>query len=133
MIKHLQVAVGVIVNAQQEVLIARRQAHQHQGNLWEFPGGKREPEESRLDALKRELQEEVGLLVEKAEDLFQVEHDYTDRKVTLDVWLVEQFSGEIAGREGQEIKWCPLNALDEHEFPAANSAIVSAVKSYYQN
>ena len=38
--QHLQVAVGVIVNAEREILIARRHAHQHQGDLWEFPGGK---------------------------------------------------------------------------------------------
>lgn len=130
--QHLQVAVGVIVNADKQILIARRQAHQHQGDLWEFPGGKREAEESRLAALTRELHEEVGLQVINARDLLQINHDYADRKVTLDVWLVDQFSGEVHGREGQQIKWCSLAELDQHEFPAANSAIVTAIKDFFQ-
>lgn len=131
--QHLQVAVGVIVNAEQEILIARRQAHQHQGDLWEFPGGKREADESRLAALSRELHEEVGLQVLDARDLLQIEHDYADRKVTLDVWLVQQFSGDVQGREGQQIKWCPLAELDQHDFPAANGAIISAIKAFFQD
>ncbi|HET8807413.1 MAG TPA: 8-oxo-dGTP diphosphatase MutT [Methylophaga sp.] len=130
--QHLQVAVGVIVNADKQILIARRQAHQHQGDRWEFPGGKREADESRLAALKRELNEEVGLQVLDARDLLQIDHDYTDRKVTLDVWLVERFSGEVHGREGQQIKWCPLAELEQHDFPAANGAIVTAIKNYFQ-
>jgi len=130
--QHLRVAVGVVVNADKQILIARRQAHQHQGDLWEFPGGKREPDESRLAALQRELYEEVGLQILDAQDLLQIDHDYSDRKVTLDVWLVEQFSGEVHGREGQQIKWCPLAELDQHEFPAANGAIVTAIKDYFR-
>lgn len=130
--QHLQVAVGVIVNADREILIARRHAHQHQGDLWEFPGGKREADESRLGALKRELHEEVGLQVLDARDLVQIEHDYPDRKVTLDVWLVEQFTGDVHGREGQLIKWCPLAELAQHDFPAANGPIVAAIQNHYQ-
>lgn len=132
MMFHLQVAVGVIVNTDQQILIARRQPHQHQGDLWEFPGGKREADESRLAALSRELHEEVGLHVINAIDLLQIEHDYADRKVTLDVWLVDQFSGEVHGREGQLIKWCPVAELGQHDFPAANATIIDAIQNYYQ-
>lgn len=130
--QHLQVAVGVIVNADREILIARRHAHQHQGNLWEFPGGKREADESRLAALHRELFEEIGLQVLNARDLLQIEHDYADRKVTLDVWLVDAFDGQVHGREGQQIKWCPLAELDKHDFPAANGPIVNAIKAHFR-
>ncbi|MDT8310307.1 MAG: 8-oxo-dGTP diphosphatase MutT [Methylophaga sp.] len=130
--QHLQVAVGVIVNADKQILITRRQAHQHQGNLWEFPGGKREADESRFSALQRELHEEIGLQVLIAKELLQIDHDYADRKVTLDVWLVEKFSGEVHGREGQQIKWCPLAEIEQYDFPAANGAIVTAIKNYFQ-
>ena len=51
--KRLQVAVAIILNNDEQVLIARRHAHQHQGDLWEFPGGKREANETRLEAVQR--------------------------------------------------------------------------------
>ena len=63
----MHVAVGVIVNEQQEILIAKRPDHQYKGGLWEFPGGKVEPGETVYNALLRELNEEVNIQVIHAE------------------------------------------------------------------
>ena len=129
MAKSVHVAVAVIINAQQQVLIALRQTHQHQGDLWEFPGGKVEADESVYAALLREINEEVGLVITSAHELLIVSHDDGDKTVLLDVWRVDDFSGQAQGREGQHLRWCPISALKQDEFPAANVAIIDAIKS----
>ena len=124
----VHVAVGVIVRGD-EILVSRRHKDAHQGDLWEFPGGKLEPGETVQQALARELYEELGLKVSDFEALLKVEHDYGDKQVLLDVWLVRKFEGTASGRENQSIQWCPVSKLAELEFPAANVAIVRELLS----
>lgn len=119
---------AILLSDEQKILTSWRQPHQHQGGLWEFPGGKRESEESMLDALKREILEEIGVRVEQAEPFVRIDHDYGDKQVSLDVWLVSQFSGEPSGREGQPLRWQAVDELQADEFPAANVAIIEALK-----
>jgi len=95
----IHVAVAVIVNEQKQVLIALRQAHQHQGNLWEFPGGKVELGETTELALTREVKEELGVEIAKATPLIEIRHDYQDKSVLLDVWSTRYFEGEPKGLE----------------------------------
>jgi len=126
--KQVEVAVAILLSDEQKILTSWRQPHQHQGGLWEFPGGKRESEETMLDALKREILEEIGVRVEQAEPFVRIDHDYGDKQVSLDVWLVSQFSGEPSGREGQPLRWQAVDELQADEFPAANVAIIDALK-----
>jgi 8-oxo-dGTP diphosphatase len=123
----IHVAAGVILNANNEVLLALRPLDKHQGGLWEFPGGKVENDEPVAQALARELLEELNLTVLHAEPLLVTEHDYGDKRVRLDVWTVRKFSGNLHGREGQTIRWCSLAELANLQFPAANAPIVRAV------
>ena len=125
----IHVAVAVIVNEQKQVLIALRQAHQHQGNLWEFPGGKVELGETTEFALLREVKEELGLEIVKATPLIEIRHDYQDKSVLLDVWSTCEFEGEAKGLEGQTIRWCPIEELTEFDFPAANQTIIKAIQA----
>lgn len=129
--KRLQVVVAIILNSDEEVLIARRHAHQHQGDLWEFPGGKREANETRFQALQREIQEEVGLQIDHAEPFMQIAHDYADLQVELDVWLITEFIGEAMSKEGQPLVWCKLAELSGLDFPAANKQIVERLQYLY--
>lgn len=122
----VHVAVGVIVNTRGEILISRRHADSHQGGLWEFPGGKVEPGESVVEALQRELQEELGIDVLASRALLEVHHDYADKQVLLDVWLIDEFSGQAVGREGQPLCWCLPAELSRYDFPAANQPVVEA-------
>ena len=103
--KLVHVAVGVIVDQHNNILIALRPEDSHQGGLWEFPGGKVEQGEAVETALSRELYEELGLESISCRPLIEIRHDYTDKSVLLDVWWVDQFSGEAEGKEGQPIKW----------------------------
>lgn len=120
----VKVAVGVLVNASNEVLVARRHAHLHQGGLLEFPGGKLEDGEDRFAGLQREFQEELGVQVKAAFPLRQIIHHYEDKSVLLDIWSITDYSGEPRGLEGQPIYWLPISELKAQDFPAANKAIV---------
>ena len=122
----VHVAAAVVVNSDNEVLIAKRAVDAHQGGLWEFPGGKVEAGESVEQALARELLEETGIRVEQARPLIRVHHDYGDKSVLLDVWRVEAFSGEAHGREGQPVKWVRPEQLAGYTFPEANLPIIRA-------
>lgn len=124
----VHVAAAAIFNPQGQVLITRRAEHQHQGGLWEFPGGKVEAGELVRDALARELHEEIGIDVQQARPLIRVLHDYPDKSVLLDVWRVDAFSGEAHGCEGQPLTWVQPADLADYDFPAANEPIVRAVQ-----
>lgn len=128
MSQRLHVAAGVILNDEKAVLLALRPLHKHQGGLWEFPGGKVEAGESAEQALTRELFEELDLEVLRAEPWLLTTHDYGDRQVTLDVWLVREFAGTPSGREGQYLRWVALPDLHTYRFPAANLPIVQRLQ-----
>lgn len=122
------VAVGVIIR-QRQCLIAKRAASAHQGGLWEFPGGKREPGETTEQALARELNEELGIHVTECAPLISVSHDYRDKYVELDVWTVSGFEGKPGGREGQPLRWVNIDELRSYSFPAANLPIIERIES----
>lgn len=124
----VHVAVGVIVNSDGNVLIAKRPDASHQGGLWEFPGGKVESGESLFAALKRELHEELAIDITMTEPLIKIRHDYGDKQVLLDVHKVLGFSGTPIGNEGQPVEWVTPEDLHLYEFPAANRPIISAIK-----
>ncbi len=126
--KSVLVAVGVIENTDGEIFICRRGASQHQGDKWEFPGGKVEAGETVALALARELEEEIGIRVSECHSFMRIEHDYGDKQVTLDIRKVTAFSGEPRGLEGQPSRWVPVTELHQYDFPAANSPIVEKLQ-----
>lgn len=124
----LHVMAAVIRSPEGRVLIARRPEDKDQGGLWEFPGGKCEPGETREAALARELREELGIEVRQARPLIQVRHAYPNKTVLLDVWQVTAFDGEAQGLEGQPVRWVWPDELPDYRFPAANYPIISAAR-----
>lgn len=124
----LLVAVGVITNSEGEILIAKRPNQLEQGGLWELPGGKLAPYETGLQALKREITEEVDLKVEAARPLIRISHTYPNNTVLLDVWKVLKFSGTPKGVEGQPIRWVSQTNLANYCFPQANLPIFQAIQ-----
>lgn len=121
--KRVHVAAGIIYR-DEKVLLAKRPDHLHQGGLWEFPGGKVEPGEDVSSALKRELHEELAIHVRTAKPFTCIEHDYPDKQVRLDFWLVDDFQGDERGCEGQEIEWVSIKDLPDYNFPEANRLVV---------
>jgi 8-oxo-dGTP diphosphatase len=125
--KIVHVAVGVIVR-EQEYFLTKRLDSAHQGGKWEFPGGKVEKDETVAQALHRELQEEIAIDILSCYPLIEIDHDYGDKKVRLDVYVVDNFQQEPVAQEGQQSGWFTLDELIKLDFPAANAAIVEALK-----
>jgi 8-oxo-dGTP diphosphatase len=130
MMKQVHVAVGVIVS-NGEVFLTKRLDHVHQGGKWEFPGGKVEADESVAQALHRELQEEIAIDVLSCLPLLEISHDYGDKLVKLEVFVVDNFQGEPTAQEGQQQGWFSINELSEIDFPEANIAIVEKLTALY--
>ncbi|MFV0278909.1 MAG: 8-oxo-dGTP diphosphatase MutT [Parahaliea sp.] len=126
----VHVAVGVILDADGNILLTQRAEDAHQGGLWEFPGGKVEPGESVQQALARELHEELGIVPTASEPLIEVRHDYGDKSVLLDVHRVPVFSGVPHGLEGQPLAWVSMAELADYPLPAANRVIVEALRRH---
>lgn len=129
MSKRVAVVAAIVVDSQSRVLMAQRADWQHQGGKWEFPGGKIEQHETHLQALSRELLEEVGLHIdEQTCELFKtVDHDYSDKQVALYFYLVKGFSGTANGLEGQPVIWVDALTLPKMTIPDANQPIVKAL------
>lgn len=122
----VNVAVGVIYR-DDHIFVCLRPEDKHQGGKWEFPGGKIDAGESVVEALTRELDEEVDIRVQEASHLIDIAHDYGDKQVVLHVYMVTRFTGEPHGKEGQQGKWLAKSALVAADFPAANVAIIEAL------
>ena len=125
--KRVDVAVGVITKAQ-KVLVGQRLVQDRYYQKWEFPGGKLDSGERPIDALSRELKEELGIKVCSVRPLITLEHDYPDRLVRLFVYVVDEFLGEPKGAEGQAVKWVYPAECHQLDFLAANTAIVHAIE-----
>ena len=121
----IDVVAGIIFDpSRHSVLLARRKPEQHQGDLWEFPGGKQEAGESQQEALRRELFEEIAIRPDAVSFRRSIEHRYDDKAVRLHFWDVDSFTGTPAGCEGQLLRWVPVVELAQFSFPAANQAVV---------
>lgn len=124
----IAVACGVLRDVQGRVLIAQRPVGKIAAGKWEFPGGKIEPGEGARAALQRELHEELGVTICEMRPLIFVEHDYSDRRVLLDTWLVSTWEGVPHGREHQALAWCAPQRLPDYELLAADGPIVRALR-----
>ena len=124
----VHVAVAIIINESNEVLVSLRPDHVHQGGFWEFPGGKLEKNEPAFEALKREISEELDILILQAKPYKVIRHVYSEKTVLLDVWIVSDFEGVPRGVEGQQVKWLPVNEIKSEEFPVANLSIIQSLQ-----
>jgi len=133
MTKTIHVAVGVITSINEstetQYFLTKRLIDAHQGGKWEFPGGKVEKGESVAQALARELKEEVNINVLSCQPLMVVNHTYsqdngTDKKVSLEIFIVDNYIGEPSAQEGQGEGWFSLDELQKLDFPKANDVII---------
>lgn len=129
----IDVVAGVIFNqSRTKVLLAYRHTKQHQGDRWEFPGGKVESDEVPSDALIREIQEEIGIDVTDCELRSSTEYQYPEKLVRLQFWNVLEYTGNPVGREGQTIKWFAMHELADLQFPEANQDVVDSLLTTHQ-
>ena len=107
-----------------KLLIAQRHADAHLGGLWEFPGGKREADETFEQCLVREIREELGVAVSVGELFEEVTHTYPEKTVHLKFFLCKLLSGEPQPLDCAAVKWIEKSQLDAHEFPAADAQLL---------
>jgi 8-oxo-dGTP diphosphatase len=101
----INVAVGILMKANGDVLLGQRPEGKPYAGYWEFPGGKVEDGEAILDALKREFMEELGVQIISAEPWCGVEHIYPHAHVRLHFYISREWSGEPQSLEGQAFAW----------------------------
>ncbi len=119
----VQVAAGLIVR-DGRYLIARRKPDVHLGGLWEFPGGKREAEESLEDCLRRELREELGIEVTQPVFYRVLRHEYPEKSVELHFFRCSVRAGEARALDCEELRWVAPEELSRFEFPAADRSLL---------
>lgn len=127
--KRIHIAAGIILNNNADkIFITQRPAKAHKGGFWEFAGGKVEEGESAQDAVCRELEEEVGITATGIEPFISLVHDYPDKALAFDFFLVKAFDGEPYGKEGQVGKWVAVSELGGYTFPEANDPVLEKIR-----
>ena len=111
-----------------KLLITQRQADAHLGGLWEFPGGKREPDETFEACLRRELREELGIEVVVGELLESLTHAYPEKTVHLKFYRCRWESHEPQPLGCSAFKWVSAADLTDHAFPAADARLLGKLQ-----
>ncbi len=126
--QHFAVAAGVLCDSAGRVLIAERLDDGPFRGLWEFPGGKIAAGETSAEALVRELAEELGIEVITCSSFMNLRHEYDDRVVSIEFFIVSEWNSDPVGREGQELRWVPAHALDARELLPADIPVIEALQ-----
>ncbi|WP_269611661.1 8-oxo-dGTP diphosphatase MutT [Prochlorococcus marinus] len=130
-IKPLQeIGIGLVFNKNGELLIDQRLESSSMGGMWEFPGGKKNSEESIEKTIKRELKEELGIVVKVGEKLLSFEHAYTHKRLYFIVHFCEWISGDPKPLASQKLLWVSPSKLLDFPFPAANKKIISELHKH---
>ena len=126
-VPHHEIGVGVIQDHSGALLIAKRPLNGLLGGLWEFPGGKKEPGETLEACVIRELQEELGCVVEPFQKIAVIDHAYSHFKITMHAYLCRLKTGEPQALQPDEIRWVNPDELDHFSFPKANKMLIRAI------
>lgn len=122
-----RVAAALIVR-DSNVLICQRTRHQTMPLKWEFPGGKIEPGEHPTEALRRELDEELGIAARIGDEVARLQHKYArGDTVELRFFVVHEFAGEPENRIFRDIQWVARTRLPDFDFLEADRELVREI------
>lgn len=124
----INVVAAVIKDENEKMLITQRNLKKAQGGLWEFPGGKIEPNETRENAIIREIKEELDIDIEVKSYLSEKVFNYPEKDINLIALECKKVSGEIRLLEHEDYKWVPKNELDNFQFAPADLFIIEKIK-----
>src|SRR5580658_3968314 len=117
--------VAAVIEKNGKVLVCQRTRHQTMPLKWEFPGGKIEEREQPRDALRRELEEELGILATIGDEVARIQHEYPNGgMVELRFFVVREFQKEIENRIFREIRWALPAELPKYDFLEADQTLV---------
>ena len=123
----IDVVAAVIHDDKGKILIAQRNLKKSQGGLWEFPGGKIEPNETREDAIVREIKEELGINIRAKKYIGQKVFNYPEKIVNLIAIECSKKDGEIKLLEHEDIKWVSKSELNNFNFAPADKFIIDTI------
>jgi mutator protein MutT len=115
---------AALIFRQGKLLITQRPEGGHLAGMWEFPGGKREADETFEQCLRRELREELGIEVEVRELVEAITHAYPERTVHLRFFRCTWLEHEPRALGCPDFKWVSLDELGRYEFPAADARLL---------
>jgi 8-oxo-dGTP diphosphatase len=121
--KIVEVAVGILQSANEKYLMTTRPEGKVYAGHWEFPGGKLEKGETVQEALRRELTEEIGIVITDATVCCEQIVDYPHAMVRLNFCIVTDWAGELAMREGQTFEWVDIPASVVPVLPGAKDIL----------
>jgi 8-oxo-dGTP diphosphatase len=122
----IEVAAGLVFR-EGKLLISRRAEGSHLSGFWEFPGGKREPNESFEECLRRELREELGIEVEVRQLIQSLTHEYPEKTVHLKFFHCDWLGNEPRALQCAAFKWVTREELGQHHFPPADNRLLESL------
>lgn len=123
-----QVVAALIVRNADEVLICQRTKHQPMPLKWEFPGGKIEYGEQPWDALRRELDEELGIDAKIGDEVARIQHHYKNGgAIELRFFLVQEFKRDLENRIFKDIRWAKRGELPTYDFLDADTKLIQDI------
>jgi mutator protein MutT len=124
----IEVAAALIRDAHGRYLITQRRRGSHLAGLWEFPGGKLEPDETPAACLRRELAEELSATFTVGALVDTVRWEYPERTVVIHFYDCQLESGAIAPREAQRMQWVEARRLGDYDFPPADRTLIERLR-----
>ncbi|WP_439532548.1 8-oxo-dGTP diphosphatase MutT [Polymorphobacter sp.] len=124
------VAAGALFDAAGAVLVAERPPGKPLAGLWEFPGGKIEATETAEAALRRELEEELGIHIADVQPLAAIDHAYPDFHLHMQLFAVRAWTGMPHGRQGQPLRWVAVDRLAALAMPPADYPLIPAITDF---
>jgi len=119
---------AALIFCEGKLLIAQRHASAHLGELWEFPGGKREDNETFEECLVREIREELGIEMSVGEFFEEITHAYPEKTVRLKFFICKLIRGEPQPLGCAAFKWIKKSELANYKFPAADAQLLQNLR-----
>ncbi|HZZ16992.1 MAG TPA: (deoxy)nucleoside triphosphate pyrophosphohydrolase [Candidatus Sulfotelmatobacter sp.] len=117
--------VAAVIEKDSKVLVCQRTRHQTMPLKWEFPGGKIEEGEQPRDALRRELEEELGIHAKIGDEIARLQHVYPNGgAVELRFFVVREYEGEMENRIFRDLQWSATKDLASYDFLEADESLV---------
>ena len=129
--KEIFVVAGILIGHDKSLLLAQRSAEKSFPLQWEFPGGKIEEGEDSESALKRELFEELNIEVDKMKLFDSIVHQYELFRANIEFFLVNEWSGRLLNKEGQNLHWKKLSDLRGLEILDADVPVINKLITIY--
>ena len=124
----IEVVAALVQDEKGRYLITQRRKGSHLAGLWEFPGGKREADESLEEALRRELAEELSARFAVGQRVETVRWEYPERTIVIHFYRCRLESGTIEPREDQAMAWVAPDRLSDFDFPPADRDVIARLR-----